>query len=61
MAKTPETEMPWPASPSVMPRSAAMGVRRLTGRNSEATRVKVISAMQMTGAHPCKALAPRLS
>src|SRR5436190_13442566 len=38
-AKTPETAMAWPACPSVTCRSAAIGVSRLTGMNSEAISV----------------------
>lgn len=42
-AKAPDTAMPWPAWPSVIRRSAAISVSRLTGRNSEATRAKAAS------------------
>src|SRR5688500_6805839 len=38
-AKMPEIEIAWPAWPSVTSRSDAMGVRRLTGMNSEAMSV----------------------
>ncbi len=39
-AKIPDTEMARPASPSVMPRSEAMGVSKLTGRNSDAINIE---------------------
>lgn len=38
-ANRPETAMAWPAWPSVTCRSAAIGVSRLTGMNSEAIKV----------------------
>ncbi len=42
-AKRPETEMPWPTAPSLTPKSAAMTVSRLTGKNSDATMAKAQS------------------
>lgn len=50
-AKTPETEIAWPALPSVMPRSLAIGVSRLTGMNSEAIRTATHSAIEHTAPH----------
>src|SRR4051812_26323484 len=50
-AKTPETEMACPACPSVMWRSEAIGVRRLTGMNSEATSTVQHSAIARTAPH----------
>ena len=47
-AKSPEIEIACPACPSVMPRSPAIGVRRLTGMNSEAMRTATQSAMDDT-------------
>ena len=47
-ANTPEIEMAWPVCPSVTPRSAAIGVSRLTGMNSEAINTLTHSAMETT-------------
>ncbi len=47
-AKAPEMAMPWPAMPSVTWRSAAMGVRRLTGMNSDAISANTHSDMANT-------------
>jgi hypothetical protein len=47
-ANRPEMAMACPAWPSLMRRSAAIGVSRLTGMNSEAIRAKAPSAMAMT-------------
>jgi hypothetical protein len=51
-ASRPETAMAWPACPSVMCRSAASGVSRLTGMNSEAMSVATQSVMANTAPHP---------
>jgi hypothetical protein len=51
-AKTPEIEIAGPARPSVMRRSDAIGVNRLTGMNSEATRTMTHSAMDSTAPRP---------
>ena len=51
-AKTPEIEMACPASPSVMRRSEAIGVNRLTGMNSEAMSTMTHSAMDSTAPRP---------
>jgi hypothetical protein len=40
--------IPWPAIPSVIRRSFAMGVSRLTGRNSDATSAKAQTDMAKT-------------
>ena len=45
-AKIPEIEIACPARPSVMPRSPAIGVNRLTGMNSEAMSTATQSAME---------------
>jgi len=50
-AKMPETEIAWPARPSVMPRPSAIGVSRLTGMNSEAMRTATHSAIENTALH----------
>ncbi|MNI24827.1 hypothetical protein D3C73_784600 [compost metagenome] len=47
-ANNPDTAMPWPAWPSVTCRSAAIGVSRLTGINSEATSTKAARDMANT-------------
>ena len=47
-AKTPEIEMACPARPSVIRRSDAIGVNRLTGMNSEAMSTMTHSAMDST-------------
>ena len=52
-AKTPETTMACPALPSVMRRSVAMGVSRLTGMNSDAISVATHSVRAKTAPHPC--------
>ena len=54
-ANSPETEMPWPACPSVICKSAAIGVSRLTGMNSDATSTKAASDMANTAPHDCSA------
>ena len=60
-AKKPETAIAIPACPSVIARSSAMGVSRLTGMNSEATSVKVINDMQITAPQGLRVSAVRLS
>ncbi|MNG11999.1 hypothetical protein D3C84_955770 [compost metagenome] len=55
-ANSPETAMPWPAWPSLMCRSAAIGVSRLTGMNSEATSANAASDMASTAPHDCRVL-----
>src|ERR1700712_3588300 len=52
-AKNPDTEIACPASPSLKESSCAMGVRRLTGKNSDATRAKAQSDMESTAPHTC--------
>jgi hypothetical protein len=47
-AKRPEMEIAWPACPSVRPRSCAIGLKRLTGMNSEAMRTMTQSVMAKT-------------
>ncbi|MNH38409.1 hypothetical protein D3C79_994340 [compost metagenome] len=47
-AKKPEMEMACPAWPSVSDKSDAIGVSKLTGRNSEATRAKAQSDIART-------------
>lgn len=47
-ASAPEIAMPWPASPSLMPKSCDTGVNRLTGINSEATSAKAQSVIAST-------------
>ena len=59
-AKRPETEIAWPACPSVSPRSCAIGVNRLTGMNSEAIRTTTQSVMVQTAPHAGRA-EPRLA
>ena len=55
-AKRPEIEIACPACPSVMPRSPAIGVRRLTGMNSEAIRTATQSAIEATAPQACARL-----
>lgn len=55
-ANSPDTEIAWPAIPSVAPSSAAMGVSRLTGMNSAAISIATQSdidptALQICGLH----------
>ena len=50
-AKSPDTAIASPAWPSETARSRAIGVRRLTGMNSNPTRRKVRSERQVTAAH----------
>ncbi len=50
-AKTPEIEIAWPACPSVSARSRAMGLRRLTGMNSDAISTKTQRAIAKTALH----------
>jgi hypothetical protein len=50
-AKRPDTEIACPAIPSLAPRSAAMGVRRLTGMNSDAISIATQSAIEPTALH----------
>jgi hypothetical protein len=50
-ANAPDTEIAWPAWPSLMCRSAATGVSRLTGMNSEATSANAPSAIAKTAPH----------
>jgi hypothetical protein len=47
-ANSPEIAIPWPTAPSETCSSAAMGVSRLTGMNSEATKAKAPKDMAMT-------------
>nr|WP_246013430.1 hypothetical protein [Pigmentiphaga humi] len=47
-AKAPDMAIPWPVMPSVACRSLAMGVNRLTGRNSEAINAKAQTAKANT-------------
>lgn len=47
-ANAPETAMAWPAWPSLTRSSVAIGVSRLTGMNSEATKAKAASAIAST-------------
>lgn len=47
-AKKPETEMACPAIPWLAPRSAAIGVSRLTGMNSDAISIATHMAMAPT-------------
>ncbi|MNC78613.1 hypothetical protein D3C75_1308680 [compost metagenome] len=47
-AKKPEMDMACPAWPSVSDKSDAIGVSKLTGRNSEATRAKAQSDIART-------------
>ncbi|MNH16280.1 hypothetical protein D3C79_759130 [compost metagenome] len=47
-AKKPEIEMACPAWPSVSDKSDAMGVSKLTGKNSDATRAKAQSDIART-------------
>src|SRR6266702_1449842 len=51
--KRPEIEIAWPAMPSVARRSWAIGVRRLTGMNSEAMSKATQSAMDPTALQVC--------
>ena len=53
-AKRPEIEMAWPAMPSVACRSAAIGVSRLTGMNSEAMSIATHSAIEPTALQVCR-------
>ncbi len=55
-AKMPETEIACPVLPSETPRSAAIGVSRLTGMNSEAINTKAQSVMQSTALHAARLL-----
>ncbi|GFO64008.1 hypothetical protein GMPD_19270 [Geomonas paludis] len=48
-------EMAWPAAPAVAPRSAAIGVSRLTGMNSEAISIATHNAIEPTALHVCRA------
>ncbi|MOA29750.1 hypothetical protein D3C78_1507870 [compost metagenome] len=50
-ANKPEIEIAWPACPSLKDRSAATGVSRLTGRNSDATKAKAHSDIESTAPH----------
>jgi hypothetical protein len=53
-AKRPETEIAWPAIPSVAWRSVAIGVSRLTGMNSEAISIATHKAIEPTALHACR-------
>jgi hypothetical protein len=55
-AKIPETAIAWPRRPSLIRRSAAMGVSRLTGMNSDAISVATHRVSANTAPHPA---APR--
>jgi hypothetical protein len=57
-ANRPETAIACPAWPSVRCRSVAMGVSRLTGMNSDATRVAAHRDMANTAPQPRVADAP---
>ena len=50
-AKMPDTAIACPACPSVIARSVAIGVKRLTGRNSEAISTKTQSDIESTAPH----------
>ena len=50
-ANSPETAIACPAVPSLTPRSEAIGVRRLTGMNSEAISVATQSVRAKTEPH----------
>ena len=50
-AKRPDTVTAWPARPSLTWRSDAMGVRRLTGMNSEAISVETHKVSANTAPH----------
>ncbi|BAN56617.1 hypothetical protein PP4_47640 [Pseudomonas putida NBRC 14164] len=47
-ARKPEMEIAWPACPSVNDKSDAIGVSRLTGKNSDATNAKAQSDIART-------------
>ena len=53
-AKRPDTEIAWPAIPSVVRRSAAIGVSRLTGMNSEAISIATHSVIEPTALQICR-------
>ena len=53
-AKRPEIEIAWPAIPSVARRSAAIGVSRLTGMNSDAISIATHSVIEPTALHICR-------
>jgi hypothetical protein len=53
-ANRPDTEIACPAAPSVRWRSDAIGVRMLTGMNSEAISVETHSASASTAPHPVR-------
>jgi hypothetical protein len=58
-AKIPETAMACPARPSLIRRSAAMGVSRLTGMNSDAISVATHRVSANTAPHPdARAVSP---
>jgi hypothetical protein len=50
-AKRPEIEMAWPAIPTDASRSEAIGVRRLTGMNSDAISMAAHIAIEATALH----------
>jgi hypothetical protein len=50
-ANSPEMEMAWPAIPTVARRSDAIGVKRLTGMNSDAISIAAHIAMDPTALH----------
>ncbi|CAI8697815.1 hypothetical protein EMIT0111MI5_70219 [Burkholderia sp. IT-111MI5] len=50
-ANAPDTEIAWPARPSLICRSLAIGVSRLTGMNSDATSTNAPSAIARTAPH----------
>ncbi|MNY31237.1 hypothetical protein D3C86_1653930 [compost metagenome] len=52
-ANRPEIEMACPAMPSVALRSAAIGVNRLTGMNSEAISIATHIAIEPTALQVC--------
>jgi hypothetical protein len=59
-ANAPETAIAWPAWPSLTCRSAAIGVSRLTGMNSEATSANAPSASAKTAPQAAGCFPPGL-
>ena len=60
-ANAPETAMAWPAWPSVIRRSDAIGVNRLTGMNSDAMSAKTQSVIAKTELHEAVSAPARAS
>ena len=50
-ANSPEIEIAWPAIPSVALKSAAIGVSKLTGKNSAAMSIATHSVIDPTALH----------